>query len=279
MTRLTYTDSILTEEDYGFIAPSVMPILEYEQELAEQAPYIDFEWATSEIKEHLLNWVRVGLVAHRVQFFRLWKGKFKDFRDYCETELNKKVFQIKNLIRAAEVFLVLAREGYDPLPSSCSQAMELMNCCKKLKQNNSQGWIEAWEKVIEELPAKLITAKSIKGIFGFESEFTPKNIPNQTYDGLAELARDQGLSFNDYLEKIVHEKKLEQLGEVPELPDEETEAVEPEAIEVWEADMEQLVKEHDAQTWVQATLIKLAGLVTKVRSQFSFLVDHKLQLA
>lgn len=279
MTRLTYADSILTEEDYQYLPPSVLPILEYEQELAEEGKYLTYEWANLEIKEHLMNWVRVGLVAHRMQYLKLWKGKFSSFRDYCENALGKKCFQIKNLIRSAELVLVLAREGYETLPSSVAQAMELINCCKKLEQDNHQGWLDAWEKITDELPPKLITAKSIKVTLGFASEYTPRNIRNDVYDKLSELARDEGLSFTDYLEKIIHDREMEQLEEVPELADDETGPVSPEAIELWETDLEQLVKEHDRQTWVQATLIKLAGLAKKVKSQFSFLVDHKLQLA
>ena len=281
MTRLTYAESILTAEDYQYLPPSVLPLLEYEEEIAADANYLTYDWAHNEIVQHSLNWVRVGLVAHRMQYLKLWKGKFKNFREYCENALGKKCFQIKNLIRASEVMLTLAREGFKTLPSCQSQVESLIRCCKKLDEDFSTGWLDAWSKVTEALEPKMITSKSISAALVFPPENSNVVIPHDLHDRIAQTAREEGIGFLEALEKAFPktESSEEINQEAGELAEDETEAVKPQMIELWEIDLPQLIQERDRQSWLNATLIKLAGLAQKVSSQFSFLVDHKLQLA
>ena len=263
MTRRTYADTILPEDYQEYIAPSVLPLLEYEQELAEEGKHIDFDWAHNEIVEHSLNWVRVGLVAHRIQFYKLWQGRFKNFRDYCKTALCKKYWQIKNLIKAAEVTITLAREGFLTLPSCESQATTLVKCCQKLEQDFATGWVDAWDTVTTELSPENITSKSIKAALGFPPEHSNILVDHELLERLKGEARDRGLSLTEMLNED-YPKEEESSEQEPS--DEETEGAEPhghltflslaqkpcpQKIERWSADLEELVKEHDAQSWLR----------------------------
>lgn len=272
MFRLTYQDSIISQEDYQELPPSVLPLLEYESEIAAEEKYLDYDWAHNEIVQHSMNWVRVGLVAHRMQYLKLWKGKFQSFADYCDRALGKDVWKIKDLIKAAEIVITLARAGFKILPSCQSQAMKLHQCCKKLEEDFAQGWIDAWLKVTETLAPKFITANSICEILGFAMTKTRITLPNDLRNRLAEEATERGLSIGDML---AQDYGIEEKTEEDNI-ESESESVPPEAIEAWSRDLEELVKEHDRQSWLTTVLIKLANLVPKRKSDFSFLLEHKL---
>ncbi|MDJ0577780.1 MAG: hypothetical protein QNJ65_21795, partial [Xenococcaceae cyanobacterium MO_234.B1] len=160
------TDQIPSETipdpHYYPMSPSVEDILTYKQELESEGRGITIEWATSEIKNHLLNWVRVGLVADAVRRYRLYKGKFARWQDYCQSEIGKSVWQVKRIINAAKVVIELAEAGFEQLPTCEAQASKLVRYLDQSSIcSNHQTLYDKWKQVISRLPKHQITGDKI----------------------------------------------------------------------------------------------------------------------
>jgi hypothetical protein len=201
-------------------------ILYFNYAIQEESPHIDYDYAHNEIREHMLNFVRVGIMAHKMQYLKLWKGKFETFKDYCEKGLGKKYFQIRDYIRAAKVVLSLASYGYDILPNCPAQAIELF----PYYQKSEIDLTEAWQKVLIELPAPLISAMSMKRVLGHKLPKPKITVTEELKDLLAQTALERG--------QTVEEMLLEDYGLVePEAePEPEVSEVSEEKMAIWQDD-------------------------------------------
>lgn len=221
-----------------------------------------------EIKQSLMDWVRAGLIAKWVSRYRLWQKKFSSWRDFCLYGLGRESWKIKKLIEHSEIVVYLAKFGFSVLPANQSQVEKLLSCAKKLDCLLD----EAWSKVVDALPEQLITANSIAEILGFPSMSVRKKLPKELADRLDHEAAERGLTLEEMLAK--------DYGVIPddgELDDNETEEVEPDKIEAWQADLQQLVVEHDREIWLLCTLSKLANKIRSKVSQFSWLRTYRCQ--
>ena len=243
---------------YDPLPPSVEDLLIYDQELNDECPYITFEWATHEIKNHLLNWVRVGLVADKVRYYKLWQGKFANWSEYCHKVLGKASWQIKKTIEAAKTTLYLARAGFDVLPTCEAQASKLAKFTKL-----GDDLITAWHKVLDAVPKHLITANAIGEVFGEEPKKQRLNIPTELYQRLKLKAQELGISL---------EKLLEEFLEEDEQPDQDRSSSDRDCnsakgdrsvpdhqnkMEHWQTDLEQICREYDLKNWLSLTWLKL----------------------
>lgn len=237
------------------LVPTVEDILEYEENLDTWRNGITYEWATNEIKGHLMNWVRVGLTAYRVRLYRLYKGKYPDWKSYCKDVLGKTAWHINKFIEGARATLDLIHAGFSVLPTCAAQAMKLVDCCKK----THQYFADAWERVLLEFPAAhLITANSIGVALGFPSEKSSIRLPNDLRDRLRRKALDEGLSIKELLENWLNEDEEVEIEDAPaENDDDAIEEIGPEKLAAWETDLEDLVSEHDSQNWLTCMILKL----------------------
>ena len=80
------------------VAEEIAQLLSYEQDLVDNDTYLTIEWATNEMKEHQMSWVRMGLVADRVRRYRLYRPHFPDWKTYCQEVLGKQNWQINKII-------------------------------------------------------------------------------------------------------------------------------------------------------------------------------------
>lgn len=128
---------------------------------------------------------------------------------------------------------------------------------------------EAWEKVVSCLPEPLITADAIAEVLGFPSQKERIPIDKELGDRLRKEAAERGMSSSQLHREIIGDWMNEQ-DEV------ETEAVEPDKLEAWEADVEELVREHDSQNWLWCVTIKLINLVSQ-KSNFGWLADYRVE--
>ena len=223
------------------------------------------EWCLVNIKQSLMDWVSAGLIAQWTTRYRIWEQKFSSWRNFCLHGLGRDPWKIKKLIEHSQIVVELAKEGFTTLPANQSQVEKLSSCAKKL------GCLitEAWDKVVESLPERLITADNIAQSLGFAATTSRISLPKPLRDRLEQEAYERGLSLREMLE-IDYGIKSEENPTQDETAEEVSE-VEPEAIEAWEADLEELVTEHDSEIWLLATLTKLASLVNRQTSQFSWL--------
>ena len=250
--------TISTNPFFDPLPPSVQDILVYEQELADECPYITFEWATREIKNHLLNWVRVGLVAEKVRYYKLWQGKFSSWQEYCKQALGKAAWQINNTIKAAQATMYLARAGFEILPTCEAQATKLLKLVPL-----GDDLITAWHKVIDSVPKHLISANAIGKAFGEEPKKQRLNISSKLYKRLQRKAKRLGISVEELLKDFLDEddqaesEDEDKSSTEEQSEDEPTKAVTKEKLECWQADLEQMCREYDLKNWLSLTWLKL----------------------
>ena len=247
-----------TDPLYDPLPPSVEDLLTYDQELNDECPYITFEWATHEIKNHLLNWVRVGLVAEKVRYLKLWQGKFSSFADYCQKDIGKTHWQISRIIKAARVTITLVRAGFDILPNCEAQASKLVKFL-----SDPLLLVEKWREVLDAVPKHLITANAIGEVFGEEPKKQRLNIPTELYQRLKLKAQELGISVEELLKEFLEEEKQPESGQSSteengnsaqgdrSIPSDQNKT------ERWQADLEQIVREYELKNWLSLTWLKL----------------------
>jgi hypothetical protein len=264
------TDQILNEYNNPYaepLPPSTQEILHYADLLISEGNQLDFEWAHSEIKLHTLNWVRVGLVAYRVRLYRLYQNQYQRFQDYCEQALGRKLWQIKELIKASSVVIELARAGFEILPNCISQAMKLY------RYLDSGELIEKWQQVLDSVPAHSITGMKIDESLGHDLPKKARlHIPRELRDRLSEIALRHETTVEEILADVV-----EQYDRVEEEDDEdEVSEVSKHKMEVWDTDLETLIAEYEIQQFLWCSLVKLSRRKSSVnRSQFSWLREFR----
>ena len=252
--------------------PSAATFLNLEDELTDlHATEIDLDWATRRIKQGFLDWVSSAVVIKKVFRFRLWKEKFANWKEYCHKAIGKKAELVKVMLDRADVVIELAKAGFEILPTNQSQVDKLLSCCKKLDCMVYDGW----ERVLSALPPSLITADAIAETLGFPASKERLNVPKELGDRLTRAAVEQGMSRQELHQQILENWLDEVDGGTDSEDSEEVAEPEPEAIEAWEADLEELVVEHEGEIWLLATLTKLAKFVTQSTNQFSWLREYR----
>ncbi|ELS04821.1 Ribbon-helix-helix protein, copG family [Xenococcus sp. PCC 7305] len=247
----------LPPELYDPLPPSIEDLLIYEEELSSECPYITYEWATHEIKNHMINWVRVGLVAEKVRYYKLWQGKFASWQEYCQQALGKAKWQIHKTIEAARVTLYLARAGFETLPNCEAQASKLAKTAPE-----DQDLIISWRKVLDAVPKHLISANAIGRTFGEEPKKQRLNVPTELYEKLERKARDRGISVNELLGQLLDDEETEAPASNSEFSKEESPEdynsvpVTQKMMTRWETDLEEIVKSYDFQNWLTLVWFK-----------------------
>jgi len=249
------TSDILPDSLYYPLPPSVSDVLTYASELEEEGNNINFKWADYEIKNHLLSYVKVGLVAQRVRFYRLWRHaqeNFKNFKEYCEKGLGKSYWVIKKIIEAARVTLELAQAGFTQLPQYEAQA-------RPLTKFTGDTLIEKWQEVISSAPAHRITATYVSEIVDGEPQNPKKRISlnKDVYDELVEKARTAGKKPDELLRELLgnydptddYDYEPETQTEIvvedePEKTEEPENPLTQKELENWLLDMKNLLAEH-----------------------------------
>lgn len=274
------TDQILREITpnplYHPLSPTVDSLTEYFDDLEHEGNQITIEWATREMQDHQMGWVRVGLVADRVRRYRLYKDKYPDWRTFCRTILGKENWQINKIIKCAKAVMSLVQDGFEILPTCLSQTEKLLTCCQKSGNLLTKSWSIVVKRLHE---PSLITARSICEVLGFPMDHGNKISRNQRLK-IQDLAARDGMTFDEKLEELIaldtepdYDSDDEELGitnsdrpeEHPDNPD-------------WQADMKQLVEEHDRQLWFLGLITKLSNWQPPNVSQFGWLKQARCQM-
>lgn len=244
----------MPDPHYYPLPPSIDDVLIYASELEAEGRHISFEWAHNEIKNHLLSYVRVGLVAHRVKLYKLYRHatkKIKTFRDYCENHLGKSSWYVNRLIEAARVVLDLVKAGFTVLPQCEAQA-------RPLTKFFGEELTAKWQEVVDSIPAHRMTANAVAAVVDGEPEHKNRQVKvdGEVWSELLEKAAAAGMSPTELLKQLVQEYEPNYEPEPEETPEEtpssqaipsSNHALAPitaEELAVWRADVEQLIIEH-----------------------------------
>ncbi len=252
------TFDLLPDPLYDPLPPSFEEIVSYIYELDAEGNNITFEWADNEIKNHLMSFVRVGIVAYKVKLYRLYKKQFKTFQEYCEKSLGKTSWAINKIIAAAKVTLRLAKAGFKQLPQNESQA-------RPLTKFDEETAIQKWQEVLKSAPPHRITANHVEKIIDGEKENskTRVTIDKNVYQKLKRKAKKLGKTVDELLDELLgddfeDERQSDERQSDERQPDEpqpdepqpdELQPDEPQPItsmelRFWLSDMQQLLVEH-----------------------------------
>jgi hypothetical protein len=230
------TTSLISDPLYAVLPPSIEDLLTYSEELDYEGHNITWEWAINEIKNHMSGWVRVGLVAAKVRLYRLYKGVYATFQEFCQKRLKLPFWKINNLIKAAQVVMDLAQAGYEVLPTCEAQARPLVRFIE-------DGLYEVWDKVLRSFPPHQITAAAIESITDPDK---PKKLTLRVNKNLGEKLQRKALDLGISVETLIEQMLDEEDGEPESEPDDEDakNAIALE-MEIWQEDLKALIAEYE----------------------------------
>lgn len=266
------TNNLLPDPLYHPLFPSIDSLIEYAKELHYESNAITFEWATHEIRNHSLGYIRVGLVADVVRRYKIYQHpqdsskQCRCFREYCEKILGKTEWYVNKIIDAAKAALALINSGYplEKLPTCEYQARPLAKIFKEATKTWNNFWnveqgnmpdngetpppephqivADKWQQVIDQIPPHRISGEKVAEILEDKPQPPAKQkvyMRTSTREKLERAAREAGMTPDDYLEALLDSNLDNNL---------ESDAVEEptaEQIETWSEDVKELVEQHE----------------------------------
>jgi hypothetical protein len=214
------------------------PLLDFENEVLQEAPHNDVALLTQRIKRSFLDYVRQGVMLNAVRRYRLYKRQYTDFAEYCKLALGRSPYYCTKIIQAAQVCLELIKAKFKILPTSVAQALPLLKFAKVDEYGESQLG-DKWQTVIDENRPEAITAAKIQETLDENPEGRPKQvrIGASAYLLLQKKAIEAGMTVSKYLEMLI--------GSEFEPPDEEPPPDEKEPTKLT-AEQEQICDQLDA---------------------------------
>lgn len=207
-----------------------------------QWPHVDCQKVQSEINDGFFSYVRLAYFLDKMRYYKLYKQQgFKTFKDYCLKVFRKSAHYCNKIISAAQVCIKLAAAGFEKLPSCVAQALPLVKFNTYDGGGNSP-LAEKWQKVLDETPEnKPITSTTIAQIVDETPEKTkplPIKVKPETYAKLEKIAQAKGVTIQEVIDDLA-DLLLDEIEAEPT-------PVDPEAEAAWEADVENLVAEYEA---------------------------------
>jgi predicted DNA binding CopG/RHH family protein len=180
------------------------PILDFENQILDQAPHNDISLLTQRIKRSFLDYVRQGIMLYTVQRYRLYKQQYKDFAEYCKLALGRSHFYCKKIIQAAQVCLELIKSKFKILPTSVAQALPLAKFAKVDEYGGSELQSK-WQTVLDGVPPEQITAVKIAETLDENPEDRAKQVrvSGKAYQLLQQKAAAAGMAVSKYLEMLI----------------------------------------------------------------------------
>jgi hypothetical protein len=203
------------------------PLLDFENEVIQEAPHNDISLLTQRIKRSFLDYVRQGIMLDTVRRYRLYKRSYRDFAEYCKLALGRSPFYCKRIIQAAQICLQLIKAKFKILPTSVAQALPLLKFAKVDEYGDCQ-LSDKWQTVLGNLPPENITAAKIAETLDENPEDRPKQIRigGKAYLLLQKKAVAAGMLVFEYLEMLIG--VIEPPEDEPPPDDEDTPKLTPE---------------------------------------------------
>ena len=159
-----------------------------------------------EILDYRFGFVRTGLLAYKIKYFRLYKEVSSSFHKFCQQYFHKGADYIDKLIQAASDILELISHGFGAiLPQNEVQVRSLRSSAKKA----GVDIVEAWQFVCDRYknePWK-ITYKTINTAICGEIPEEPNTLtkvvlPIALVEKIQKLAIKAGMGFTEFLEDL-----------------------------------------------------------------------------
>ncbi|NEO54109.1 MAG: hypothetical protein F6K54_14075 [Okeania sp. SIO3B5] len=167
-------------------------------------------------------YIQEGMILRAFQIYKLYRDLgYKSFQDYCLKEVGKKVWQCKQLIKAAMTGWHLLCEGFEKLPNCVAQASVLFT--KACKEGIDGDVVGDWQKCIDiaTKEKKPMTSHFIESVLDPDSHKKTKQVklPYEVWQAFKKKADRAGLSVQEYLEQLSKEGESEPQEEESTLED------------------------------------------------------------
>ena len=162
------------------------------------------------------------------------------------------------LSKAARVTITLAHVGFEILPNCEAQASKLVKFLP-----DPLLLVDKWQEVLDAVPKHLITANAIGEVFGEKPKKQKLSISPKLKQKLQRKANELGISLEELLEELLGEDESQDNYENSHESDCDSSPKSPtishhqNKMERWQADLEQIVREHELQNWLSLTWLKL----------------------
>ncbi|AFZ52920.1 hypothetical protein CSQ80_06480 [Cyanobacterium aponinum IPPAS B-1201] len=207
--------------------------------ISEEGKYNQLEQITNSIKYNRISYIKLGVQLYQVKYYRLYKNKYKSFKDYCEQGVYYPVWRANQVIASAGVAIKLIKAGFNIIPQNETQARLLI----KLKE---EELLAKWQEVLDTYAPHKITANRIEAIvFGINKRTKGTlRLPVKVIQEIENKALESGMSTGELITKIIQgELTINSDGTMEKMIKEKDEIVEnpsPESIKRWEKDLNQL---------------------------------------
>lgn len=214
-------------------------ILEECYHLNEEGKYNQLEQITNSIKYNRISYIKLGIQLYQVKYYRLYRKKYKSFKNYCERAVYYPVWRANQVIECASVAIQLIKLGFNIIPQNETQA-------KLLTKLNEEQLFKKWQEVLDTYEPHKITANRIENII-FGTETLKKGslkLPIKIIREIEIKALENNISVGDFLSKVMKgEININEDGSIERKYDNKLEILENPTIEMintWEKDLNKL---------------------------------------
>lgn len=222
--------------------PLLDDLLDFANELDEYSVG-DYHLPTiiEDIQRHTFGFVKIGLIAYKIKYLKLYKNLCSTFKDFCKFYLHLSCWQVNRIILASKVVLDLALAGFTVLPKNESQ-------CRYLAGLGYDDLIKLWGELTTTFPPHKITADLIANYLKKSDGTCLLNLKlsPQLHSHIQQEAANLGLSVEQYLQQLTG---LEDQSEVESLPEDK--------VANWLTDLTKIVTQRDSLVKLLFSCIQL----------------------
>ncbi|HIK38070.1 MAG TPA: hypothetical protein IGQ44_08775 [Geminocystis sp. M7585_C2015_104] len=224
-------------------------ILEECYYLNEEGRSSQLDAITNSIKYHRFSYLKIGWELYQVKYYRLYRRRYKSFKEYCEKAVNYPLWRANKIIAAAFIAIKLIKAGFNIIPQNESQARVLLGL-------DDEELSEKWREVLDSYLPHQITAKKIKKIVngGKKPKEISVKLPVMLVEDIESKAMQNGMTLIELITKVFQgklvinkdgtvEKNEERREEIIECPGEDM-------VKRWQEDLEKLVKTKEIEEMV-----------------------------
>ncbi|GBF82125.1 DNA modification methylase family protein [Aphanothece sacrum FPU1] len=233
----------MDQEVYEILPNYLQHILNVITEQVDNGKWLELDEAIELFHRSSFSWLYMGAIAQVVKELKIYQGKFKTFKDFCEKALDRSRSYIERLIKASKIVIELAQMGFSKLPVNEAQA-------RPLTKYQGDELADRWNEVIHTIPSHLITAEIVEERMDEKKEYAYRSIkiPRKVWDEFEAKVLDKGGNPKKELEKLLGEWEPEEETQDEEvLEDEIIEPVTVEQVNRWLDDLENLCASYDLQ--------------------------------
>ena len=230
-------------------------LLDYQNLLDYDGHHFDRLELEANLWDGFFGYVRVGLSLKSIAFYKRYKKECRTFQEYCEKYLHVSEGWAKKIMQATEVWINLAKAGFETLPNSVSQAIPLIKFNTGVDLDGNCSLWDKWQECLDYATAtkQQMTSILVKKVVNHKEPAKKIAVDTEIWELIDEYAIKTGLSKKDVVRKAIESYINSPPPQDPEDSRKEEE---------WQKDLQDLVDEYDesdrpkGEVWEEGELPK-----------------------